>query len=228
MSLSVLWEDNHLLVVNKPAGLLCQGDRTGDVTLVDLAKSYRREHEGKSAGVYVGLVHRLDRPTSGVVALAKTSKAARRLSEQFRLRQVEKIYHAAVEILPGRSIDCSGVFTWRDDLHKESTNVVHVATEVGQGKSAETSVEVLDRRGPLALLELRPKTGRAHQLRVQCASRGFPIVGDRRYGSRRPFAGAIALHAWSLCIEHPTIKTLVTFIAPVPRSWSTLGLKGFG
>ncbi len=196
--LPILLEDNHLLVVNKPAGLLSQGDETGEVSLVDLVAADLKRRYHKPGNVYVGLVHRLDRPVSGVVLVAKTSKAASRLTEQFRSGSVEKVYRAVVE---GHIAPEEG--EWLDRLSKDSRrNVVSVVNDEDDGKEARLAFRVLDRQARKTTVELRPKTGRSHQLRVQLASRGWPIVGDRKYGANSVLLASdgrprIALHAES-------------------------------
>ena len=179
-TVEILFEDNHCLAVNKPAGLLTQGDATGEPTLLDWARASLKARFHKPGNVFVGLVHRLDRPTSGVVLLARTSKAASRLSAQFREGKVEKVYRAIVE---GTCPQESG--TWTDTLWKdEGRNVVEVVAEGTRGgRDAALAFRVLARRAGSTLIELRPATGRGHQLRVQLASRGLPIAGDRKYGA---------------------------------------------
>jgi 23S rRNA pseudouridine1911/1915/1917 synthase len=219
--LDVLLEDNHCLAVNKPAGLLAQGDETGAPSLVDLARDYLKAKYAKPGNVFVGLVHRLDRPTSGVVLLARTSKGAERLSSQFREGTVRKVYRAVVE---GSPADDAG--EWTDQLAKdEARNVVSVV-EAGdpEGRDAHVAFRVVERRGATTLLELIPTTGRGHQLRVQLASRGMPIVGDRKYGARstllaRDGLPRVALHAFELTFRHPTRPESLTITAPIPTDW---------
>jgi 23S rRNA pseudouridine1911/1915/1917 synthase len=221
MTLDVLYEDNHCLAVNKPAGLPSQGDESGSETLVDLARNYLKQRYGKPGNVYVGLVHRLDRPTSGVVLLARTSKAAGRLSAQFRSGAIEKVYRAIVEGAP--SVDAG---TWIDRIEKDrDTNQSRALldSEPG-GKEARVTYRVLERGARSSLLELRPTTGRSHQLRVQLARRGLPIMGDTRYGARSRIraadgGGRIALHAQSLRFTHPTRGEVIVVEAPVPADW---------
>ncbi len=219
--MEILYEDNHLLGLNKPAGMLSQGDSTGDASVVDWAIEDIRERYAKPGNVYVGLVHRLDRPVSGVIVLAKTSKAAARLSEQFREGTVEKMYWAVVE---GRMPEDAG--EWCDTLLKEeSQNLVRVVPGgTPGGKAAALAFRVLERRATTTWIELRPTTGRSHQLRVQVASRGLPIVGDRKYGARSTLlaedgVGRVALHARSLTFRHPTTKVSLSLLAPVPADW---------
>ncbi len=224
MSLEVLLEDNHCLAVNKPAGVPSQGDETGSASLVDMARSYLRIKYAKPGEVYLGLLHRLDRPTSGVVLLARTSKAAGRLSEQFRSGTVQKVYWAIVE---GAPAEPEG--EWVDHLEKdESRNVTRVvASHSPEGKHARSRFRVLERRGGLTKIELQPGTGRGHQLRVQLASRGMPILGDVKYGSlgrlRAGDGGSrIALHARGLGFNHPTKREWTWVEAPPPADWPGL------
>jgi 23S rRNA pseudouridine1911/1915/1917 synthase len=215
--LQVVYEDNHCLAVIKPAGLLTVGDRTGDVSLVDLAREYLRKKYQKPGNVFVGVVHRLDRPVGGVVLFARTSKAASRLSEQFRAGRVEKVYQALVE---GRVTQREGLLV--DRLVKDrQTNVVRAtAGDNPEGRESRLSFRRLKTIGPATLLELHPLTGRSHQIRVQLAAAGHPIVGDRKYGSKRPFAPGIALRAVRLTFEHPTTRQPVTVEARADWSQS--------
>lgn len=229
--LDVLCEDNHCLAVNKPAGLLAQGDETGEPSLVDLARDYLKAKYAKPGNVFVGLVHRLDRPTSGVVLLARTSKGADRLSAQFREGTVRKVYRAVVE---GGPADDEG--EWADRLAKdEARNVVRVVVAGDpEGRDAHVAYRVLERHGATATVELIPTTGRGHQLRVQLASRGMPIVGDRKYGARstllaRDGRPRVALHAFELTFRHPTRPESLTVTAPMPADWPGRGpLRGSG
>ncbi len=225
--LDVLYEDNHCLVVNKPAGLLAQGDQTGEPSLVDLARDYLKAKYAKPGNVFVGLVHRLDRPTSGVVLLARTSKGADRLAQQFREGTVRKVYRALVE---GSPADVEG--EWSDRLAKdEARNVVRVvAAGDVRGRDAHLAYRVLEGHRTMTALELIPTTGRGHQLRVQLASRGMPIVGDRKYGSRSTLLAGdgkprVALHAFSLTFRHPTRPEELTITAPMPREWPATGSR---
>jgi 23S rRNA pseudouridine1911/1915/1917 synthase len=221
MTLDVLYEDNHCLAVNKPAGLPSQGDESGDETLVDVATRYLKQRYRKPGNVYVGLVHRLDRPTSGIVLLARTSKAAARLAAQFREGTVEKVYWALVEGSPNAD---EGI--WIDRLEKDCrTNASRALPESEEGgREATVAFRVLHRWPDAAKLELRPLTGRSHQLRVQLASRGLPILGDERYGARSWIAAVdggrrIGLHARSLKFTHPTRREVIEVEAPVPADW---------
>ena len=211
-TLKVLYTDNHLLVVRKPAGMLVQGDRTGDTSLLDYAREYIRDKFNKPGNVYLGLVHRLDRPTSGVVVFALTSKAAKRLSEQFRVGSVRKIYWALVE---GKT-PTNG--TWVDQIHRRGPTS-HLVKGSG-GQRAELSFRRLRYQKGMSWIEIELITGRHHQIRVQFSHRGHPVIGDFRYGSKTKFGQkALALHARSLSISHPTRKEEMTFLAELESFW---------
>ncbi len=223
--LEVLFSDNHLLAVAKPAGVPMVADASEDESLQELARSFIRAEKRKLGNVFVGVVHRLDRPVSGVALFARTSKAAERLSAAFRERSVRKIYLAITE---GRPRESSGVL--EQLLAKdEATNVVRVIAANAHGsadaKRAVTKWRVVASVGKgvseRALVELEPETGRAHQLRVALASLGAPIVGDLKYGARAPLADrSIALHARRLEFPHPTLGATVAIECPLPmREW---------
>lgn len=216
--LEVLFEDNHCLAVAKPAGLLMVGDETGDDSLLDLAKDYLREKYNKPGNVFLGVVHRLDRPVSGVALFARTSKAASRLSDQFRVGSVQKVYRAWVKGSPPDGTH--ELVDWLKKTHEtNTTRVVRAGTE--GAKQALLRFSVLQRSGGKSLVEVHPKTGRSHQIRVQLSSRGWPILGDLRYGG--PACGnpqAIALHATSLTFLHPTLKTECGISREFPTEWA--------
>lgn len=208
----VLYVDNHLLVVHKPAGVLVQGDRTGDRTLLEDAKAYVKEAFDKPGNVYLGIVHRLDRPASGVVVFARTSKAAARLSEQFRARQVQKVYWALVE---GKTPHGE---TWVDRLERKGPTSRVV--KGGRGQEAVLTFRRLGYRRKVSWVEVEPQTGRHHQIRVQFAHRGHPVLGDFRYGAQVKFPNrALALHARSLALSHPTRREEMTFEAEPEAFW---------
>jgi len=220
----VLFEDNHCLALAKPAPLLTQGVPAGPLSLETWAKDYLRAKYGKPGNVYLGVPHRLDRPVSGVVLFARNSKAAARLAEQFQLRQVVKIYWAIVD---GVLESVEGV--WQDHLRKrpEEARVEVVPADSPAARLAESTFRGLSLVTGGTLLELRPTTGRTHQLRVQASSRGCPIRGDDLYGSVTPFGRpadlprdrVIALHARSLTFLHPIRYKPVTVTAPLPAYW---------
>jgi 23S rRNA pseudouridine1911/1915/1917 synthase len=217
--LDILYLDNHLLVVNKPAGLLVQEDETGDLDLLTIGKAYLRERFHKPGRVFLGLVHRLDRPASGVMVLARTSKAAARLSEQFRVREPGKRYLALVEGT------LSGEGTREDFLVKVDRTVRVVSPSHSGAKKAVLHWRSLatDRMktGDISLVDVELVTGRAHQIRVQLSTMGFPILGDMRYGATRELDGRnLALHSYALTIEHPTLREEMTFRALPPTSWA--------
>ncbi len=273
-SLQVFFEDNHCLAVMKPAGVLTMGDCTGDVSMVELAREYLRQKYQKPGNVFVGVVHRLDRPVSGVLLLARTSKAAARLSEQFRKHSVRKVYQAVVEGRPpqrqgefvdwlskesasntsrvmvdrtqepgisGQRSEVSGqrsevssqrseVSSQRSEVRRQRSEVRRQGTEgsghgATEGKQARLTYRCL-RTGPgVSLLEITLKTGRSHQIRVQCASRGMPICGDVKYGSKTRLDGWLALHAAALIFDHPTRGEAITVAAPTPSSWKQFRWK---
>ncbi|MSR60517.1 MAG: RluA family pseudouridine synthase [Planctomycetaceae bacterium] len=217
--LTVLYEDNHCLAVVKPARVLVAGDRTGDESLLEQAKAYLKAKYQKPHAVYLGLVHRLDRPVSGVVLFARTSKAAARLSDQFRQGTITKLYQALVE---GRVVPAEGeLCDWL--LKDEATNTVRtVAPETAGAKSSRLCYRTLETGRNLTLVEVQPLTGRSHQIRVQLATAGHPIYGDGKYGSQNSGGGEIALHAAALTFAHPTSHEPITIAAAVPADWRTL------
>ena len=212
----VLYEDNHLLIVNKPAGLLAQGDRTGDQTLLDVCKQYLKEKYNKPGEVFLGLVHRLDRPVSGVIVLARTTKALQRMNDIFKNRKVEKTYWAVVKRRPS---DKSGKLDhW---LQKDSQkNITSAYTTQADGRQkAELKYQSLGKLNDFYLLEVAPLTGRSHQIRAQLSSIRCPIRGDLKYGYPKANEdGNINLHARSLRFLHPVKKQPLLVIAPVPEN----------
>lgn len=217
MKLNVLYEDNHLIVVEKPAGMLVQADKTGDTCLMDEVKKYLKEKYKKPGNVFLGLVHRLDRPVGGVVLFAKTSKGASRLSEQFRERGVEKYYFAVVIGKPQGKSGTIVSFLKKD----EKKNTVEVfSRETTGAKRAELFWEVVLSGEKNTLLKIKLGTGRSHQIRAQLASVGLPILGDLKYGAPKPLADkSIALFAASLSFHLATRDEVKTIELPWPREW---------
>jgi len=220
----VLFEDHHLIAVNKPAGVMTQAP-AGVPSLEADVKAYIKERYAKPAGVYLGIPHRLDRPVSGVIVFCRNTKAAQRVAEQFQQHKVTKVYWGLVE---GNVADDAG--EWRDFIRKvgDEARAEVVPPDAEGAKEAITAYRVLRREADSTLLELTPRTGRMHQLRVQAGARGHPVMGDVLYGSTRPFGPAaelprdrvIALHARRLVFEHPFRKTPVELDAPVPSYWA--------
>jgi 23S rRNA pseudouridine1911/1915/1917 synthase len=211
----VIYEDNHLLAVYKPSGLLVQGDRTGDVCLLDLGKRWLKARYHKPGNVFLAMVHRLDRPVAGVVLFARTSKAAGRLSRQFRERSVDKHYLAVVGgSVAGDADRLIDHIERRDRLSR----VVPTPTDCSQ--EARLRYTVLGRDSGKSLLKVSLETGRRHQIRIQLAHMGHPILGDLRYGAETPLPDRqIALLAHQLMVEHPTRGDRLLFASPIPQQW---------
>jgi len=230
--LDILYEDNHLLAINKRAGLPTMGVTAGMPSLVRLAKSYLKHKYNKPGNVYLGVMSRLDSVASGVTLLARTSKAAARLTEQFRARRVAKIYWA---IVSGSMEPPAGELDDWVAKDEARERMVVVRPNTTGAKQALLSYRTLEKLDGGSLLEIELETGRKHQIRLQLSARGFPIVGDRKYGSRALFVKnpktsgsmpqAIALHARSLMIEHPVRGEEITFVAPLPPTWRAWGVS---
>jgi 23S rRNA pseudouridine1911/1915/1917 synthase len=220
--LQVLFEDNHLLVLNKPSGLATMGVAAGDDSLLERARQYIKQKYQKPGNVYLGVVSRLDRPVSGAIVFARTSKAASRLTEQFREAVVDKRYWAIVSPAPATN---SG--TWVDWLWKDERRKRMLVVERQQDAQQARLGYVVRRRDRqrYAWLEILLETGRKHQIRAQCAYHGCPVVGDRRYGSKLTFPAGIALHARSLGLRHPTRNERLIFEAPLPEAWKKLAAE---
>jgi len=215
-SLEILLEDNHVIAAVKPAGMPSTHYNGSEETFDRRVKAYLKEKYAKPGDVFLGIVHRLDKPTSGVLLFARTSKAAARIAEQFREGGVDKVYWAVVE---GRMKTPDGTledWLWKDDT---AGHVSVVRPGAAGAKQALVHFHVRAEHDGLSWLELRPQTGRTHQLRVQLASRGHPIAGDFKYGSEIPFNPGIALHARMLTFLHPIRHEAVTLTAETPQSW---------
>ncbi len=214
----VLYEDNHIIVAIKPAGVLSQSDGTAAPDMLTILKAYIKEEYSKPGEVYLGLVHRLDRPVSGVMVFARTSKAASRLSEQIRTRKVEKIYRCVV----------NGVLEGGGRLENfiskdEKTNTVTVIDNEKPGfKASYLDYRALATKDGLTMTEVKLGTGRSHQIRAQMAHFGYPLIGDQKYGDKDKRCKDIALEAYKLSFEHPVKREFITFEAPVPDGfpWS--------
>ncbi len=238
MEIEVLYEDNHLIAVKKPAGVLTQGDKTGDENLLDEVKKYLKEKYQKPGNVFLGLLHRLDRPVSGIILFAKTSKGASRLSEQFRNHSIVKIYHAVVFGKPSQNRGDIVNYLNKDEKSKKA-----IISDNNNGQAAELSYEVVVSNDKYSLLKIQLKTGKFHQIRAQLAHAGFPILGDLKYGAPacnalparcrysvsggrsnagRPFAlpdKNIALCANFLSFETATTGEQKEISIPLPKEW---------
>ena len=210
--INIIYEDNHLLVVEKPVNIPVQEDSSKDIDMITLLKDYRKVHENKKGDAYLGLVHRLDRPVGGVMVFAKTSKAASRLSEQVRNNTIHKTYIAVVEgTLPTRG-------KFEDYLVKDSKENKSYVTTKDKGKYSSLEYEVLEEKDNLSLVKINLITGRSHQIRVQFSSRNHPLVGDSKYNNN-PNNINIALFAIELSIVHPITKERLTFTLDIPNRY---------
>jgi len=242
MNLKVLYEDNHIIAVCKPAGVLTQGDRTGEISLYDLVKDYIREKKGKPtlhkpgnalplearerSGVFLGLVHRLDKPVSGIVLFGKTSKGASRLSEQFRNHTIQKTYHAIVVGAPKES---RGVikekvnkisFFAEGFTNKTDEELLAEIKKATKTRTAELSYEVIKSNNKYSLLKILPKTGRFHQIRIQMGNMGCPILGDEKYSSQRSLPDqSIGLSATAISFKSATDDKTINLEIPLPEMW---------
>lgn len=225
-NLKVIYEDNHIIAVEKPSGVLTQGDRTGDESLMEMVKEYLKRKYNKQGNIFLGLVHRLDKPVSGIVLFGKTSKGAGRLSEQFRNHTIKKTYHGIVIGKPEKdkgeikgevkkiSFFAEG-FTDKSD--EELLKEIKKATKT---RTAELEYEVVKSNGKSSLLKIMPKTGRFHQIRIQMADMGNPILGDAKYGKQNFLPdGSIALCATAISFKSATGEKQINLSIPVPESW---------
>jgi 23S rRNA pseudouridine1911/1915/1917 synthase len=221
----VIYEDNHLLVVNKASGILVQGDITGDVPLVDLCKDYIGRKYGKPGAVFLGVVHRIDRPVSGIVVLARTSKSLERMNALFRENKTKKTYWAITEKRPPS--ETGNLVHWLIKDEKKNKTTAYPRETLG-GLRSELNYQVIGQRQKHWLVSVNPVTGRPHQIRVQLAFMGCPIKGDIKYGSSAPFEdGSIGLHARRLEFQHPVKKVPMVMQAPLPETGSWKIFSGF-
>ncbi len=214
-NLQVLHEDNHIIVVNKRAGDIVQGDKTGDKPLSDVVKSYLKDKYNKPGNVYLGTVHRLDRPTSGLVIFSKTSKALPRLNKMFATKDITKTYWALVKNKPKK--DSDRLVHWLKKNPKNNKSYAH-STEVKDSKKAVLSYQIIKKLDNFYLLEITLETGRHHQIRTQLSTIGCPIKGDLKYGFDRSNKDAsISLHARNIKFIHPVSKEELDITAPLPK-----------
>lgn len=214
VSKRIVFEDNHLIVVNKLAGELVQGDFTGDEPLLEKVRSYIQKKYSKPGNVFTGLVHRLDRPTSGLVVFAKTSKALTRMNAIFEKRDVDKVYWCIVQGVPQKEEDKLTHFLVKDQKRNKSQ---YFFKAQGKAKKAVLSYKILKKLDHYSLLEIKLETGRHHQIRVQLSAIGHPIKGDLKYGfSRSNRDGSICLHAKKIIFVHPVSGDTLELNAPLP------------
>ncbi|MGE5456038.1 MAG: RluA family pseudouridine synthase [Ignavibacteriales bacterium] len=207
--IKVIYEDNHLLVVVKPINVPVQEDESEDLDFLTMLKDYIKKKYNKPGNVYLGLVHRLDRPVGGIMVFAKTSKCASRLSEQVRDHQMKKEYHAVVM----NKVPDKGTFV--DKLLKDTNkNIVRIDKD---GKEAILDYELIDYKNNMSLVKINLKTGRSHQIRVQFSSRNYPLYGDQKYNTNSKVGEQIALYATSLSFFHPVTKELLSFTTELPN-----------
>lgn len=220
--MTVVYEDNHIIIVNKTASEIVQGDKTGDVPLSETVKQYLKEKYHKPGNVFIGVTHRLDRPVSGLVVFAKTSKALSRLNEMFKNSEVKKTYWAIVKQTPAETEGELVNYLVRNEKQNKS---YAYDTEKPGSKKAVLHYRLIARSDNYSLLEVDLKTGRHHQIRCQLAKMGCPIKGDLKYGFPRSNPdGSISLHARRVRFVHPVSKELIDVVAPVPSDnlWRSL------
>ena len=215
MKTQILYEDNHILIINKNVGQLVQGDKTGDKSLLELLKSFIKERDQKPGNVFLGLVHRIDRPTSGLVIYAKTSKALSRLTQMVKNREIKKTYWA---IVPKEIIPQSQTLTHYLKKNEKNNKAIVYNKETDGAKKAILNYQIIKTLDNYMLLEIDLQTGRHHQIRAQLSKIGVPIKGDLKYGAPRSNPdGGISLHARSLEFIHPVSKEQINITAPTPE-----------
>lgn len=220
--MTVLYEDNHIIIINKTTSEIVQGDKTGDKPLSEIVKDWLKIKYNKPGNVFCGVTHRLDRPVSGIVIFAKTSKALSRLNDMFKNKEIEKIYWAIVKNSPPKSEDTLVHFLNKNEKQNKS---YAYDTEISGSKKAVLHYKLAAKSDKYNLLEVNLMTGRHHQIRCQLAAIGCPIKGDLKYGADRSNPdGGISLHARKVKFIHPVSKKLIEITAPVPddRLWKTM------
>ena len=214
-NLQVLFEDNHIIIINKRSGDITQGDKTGDKPLSDVVKKYVKEKYNKAGNVFLGVVHRLDRPTSGVIIFARTSKALERLNKMLRDKLIQKTYWAVVKDRPQKEKDTLINFLKKNPKNNKSSVY---AKEIEGSKKAILHYQTVKKLDNYSLLEVDLETGRHHQIRAQLSAIGFPIKGDLKYGFNRSNKdGSIHLHAKKIEFIHPVTKEKISVLAPTPK-----------
>jgi len=219
VSKSIIYEDNHLIVVNKPAGILVQGDKTGDPCLSDYIKTYIRKKYNKPGEAYLGTIHRLDRPVSGIIVFAKTSKALTRMNKMMQEHSIKKTYYALLQKKPRQLSE--DLTHWLVKMEDKNISRAH-DKEVKRSKKCQLTYNYLGTANHKFLIQVNLKTGRSHQIRAQMAKIGFPISGDLKYGSRKGKGSFIYLHAKSLEFIHPVKKEKLLLHCPLPdeENWN--------
>lgn len=217
--INIIYEDNHLLVVEKPINIPVQEDSSKDLDFLTLLKDFIKKRDNKPGNVFLGLIHRLDRPVGGIMVFAKTSKCASRLSDQVRNRIFKKTYYAVVE----GKVDEKGTLV--DKLLKDTKN--NIVKVDKNGKESILDYELVDYKDNMSLVKINLKTGRSHQIRVQFSSRGHALFGDQKYNRSAKVGEQIALFANSITINHPTTKEVLTFNIDLPnrKPWNNFNKK---
>ena len=212
--LHVLYEDNHLIAINKKSGDICQADKTGDIPLSEIVKEFLKNKYNKPGNVYLGTIHRIDRPTTGVIIYAKTSKALSRMNEKFRNNEISKTYWAIVKNKLPKQSDILENYLSKNNKKNKS-----FVTKVKDGKYSKLNYNIIKSLDNYYQYEIKPETGRHHQIRVQLSNIGSPIKGDLKYGAKRSNKdGSICLHAREIIFKHPVTKEELKITAPTPQN----------
>ena len=212
--LHVLYEDNHLIAINKKSGDICQADKTGDIPLSEIVKEFLKNKYNKPGNVYLGTIHRIDRPTTGVIIYAKTSKALSRMNEKFRNNEISKTYWAIVKNKLPKQSDILENYLSKNNKKNKS-----FVTKAKDGKYSKLNYNIIKSLDNYYQYEIKPETGRHHQIRVQLSNIGSPIKGDLKYGAKRSNKdGSICLHAREIIFKHPVTKEELKITAPTPQN----------